>query len=100
LTIETTADQPMAFSTDILSAPAGVTVRVEYLNDSNVPHNIAFFQGGDATAPRIAATEVGTGPDDLQVVEFTTPSEPGSYFFHCDVHPTLMTGTFEVTAAG
>jgi len=98
LTNETSQDEPMAFTTNTLTAPAGTLVRVEYMNDSNVPHNIAFFQGSDASAPRIAATEVGTGPDDLQVVEFVPPSEPGSYYFHCDVHPTLMTGTLEVTA--
>lgn len=97
LTIATTQEQPLAFTENVLTAPASTRVRLEYLNDSNVPHNITLFQGPDASAPRIASTDLGTGPADLQVVEFTTPAEPGSYFFHCDVHPTLMTGTFEVT---
>jgi plastocyanin len=100
LEISTPASEPLTFSTDTLTAPAGTLVRVEYLNDSNVLHNITFFDGPDASAPRLAGTELDTGPGDLQVVEFTTPSEPGSYFFHCDVHPTLMTGTLEVTEAG
>jgi plastocyanin len=97
LTIATTQEEPLAFTQDVLAAPDSTDIRVEYLNDSNVPHNIAFFAGQDASAPRIAGTEVGTGPDDLQVVEFTTPAQAGSYFFHCDVHP-FMTGTFDVTA--
>ena len=28
---------------------------------------------------------------------FTVPSKPGNYFFRCDIHPELMTGTFVVT---
>jgi plastocyanin len=97
LEIATTAEQPIAYTKSLLSAPAGTLVRVEYLNDSPIPHNIVFFAGPDASAPRLAATEVSTGPDDLQVVEFTTPAQPGRYFFHCDVHPAQMTGILEVT---
>lgn len=97
LEIATTEDDPLAFTEETLSAPAGTVVAVRYLNDSSVPHNIAFFEGGDASAPRLAATEVGTGPDDLQTVTFTTPSRAGAYFFHCDVHPQQMTGTLEIT---
>jgi plastocyanin len=61
------------------------------------PHDIAFFDGPDANAPRIAATQIGSGPGDHQEVTFTAPTEPGSYLFHCDVHPQQMTGTLEVT---
>jgi plastocyanin len=98
LDITTPGDDPLTFSESTLSAPAGTSVTVRYLNDSDLPHNVAFFDGSDATASRIAATEVDAGPADQQEVTFTAPAEPGSYFFHCDVHPTQMTGTFEVTA--
>jgi plastocyanin len=27
---------------------------------------------------------------------FTAPEEPGTYHYHCDVHPTVMTGDFIV----
>jgi cytochrome c oxidase subunit II len=96
LETDTTPDAPLAFNVTTLTAPAATEVTVNYLNDTNIPHNIAFFEGPDASAPRIAATEVETGPDNLQTVTFTTPSEPGSYFFHCDVHPVQMIGTLEV----
>jgi plastocyanin len=93
---ETTAEQSLEFTEDVLSAPPATPVTVEYLNDSAVVHNIAFYLGEDASAPLIAATELGTGPDNLQTTSFTTPEEPGSYYFHCDVHPTQMQGTLEI----
>ena len=33
-----------------------------------------------------------------QTVTFTVPTEPGSYYFDCQIHPAQMFGTFEVTA--
>jgi hypothetical protein len=29
--------------------------------------------------------------------KFIAPSTPRSYFFRCDTHPTMMTGSFIVT---
>jgi plastocyanin len=60
-----------------------------------VPHNIAFYQGQSAADPLIAATEVETGPV-VQELTFTTPTEPGNYFFRCDVHPDTMVGQLVV----
>lgn len=97
LQISTPGDQPLAFVPNQLSAPAATNVTVEYLNDSNLLHNIHFFAGPDASAQTIAATEIVTGPGNLQTVSFTTPAEPGQYFFHCDVHPPDMTGTLTVS---
>lgn len=97
LRIRSVEADPLAYDTDVLTAKAGSSVTVEYTNDTSIPHNIAFFAGPDATAPRIAATEVKPGPGDVQTITFDAPAEPGSYFFHCDVHPVQMQGTFEVT---
>lgn len=36
-----------------------------------------------------------TGPATTTYT-FTAPSTPGTYFFRCDVHPTVMTGQFIV----
>jgi len=95
--VVTTADAPLAFDVATITAKAGSSITVEYHNDSTIPHNIAFFAGADATAPRIAATEVKPGPGDIQTITFDVPAEPGDYYFHCDVHPAQMIGTLKVT---
>jgi cytochrome c oxidase subunit II len=95
--VRTTAEAPLAFDVQTITAQAGTVLTVEYTNDSSVPHDLAFFAGPDATAPRIAATSVKAGPGDVQTITFDVPAEPGDYFFHCDVHPLQMSGTFEVT---
>jgi plastocyanin len=98
----TTAKDPVAFDTKTISAQAGKPITIEYTNDSGVPHNIAFFQGKDATAPMIARTvdpaKAEPGPGDVQKLTFDAPTDPGSYFFECEIHPGQMYGTFEVTA--
>jgi cytochrome c oxidase subunit II len=97
LQIKTTPDAPIAFSESTLTAKAGSQVTVQYLNDSAVAHNIVFFDGPDASAPRIAGTDIQSGPGVTESVSFTAPTTPGTYFFHCDVHPDQMFGTFVVT---
>ena len=94
----TTAEAPLEFNVDRIQAASGTQLTVEYLNDSPLLHNIAFFEGSDPSAPRIAATEIREGPGDVQTTTFDVPAEPGDYYFHCDVHPIQMVGTFEVTA--
>ncbi len=53
LEVNTTADKAIAYDTSDLEAPAGQTVTVTYRNDSNVPHNIAFYDGPDASSQEI-----------------------------------------------
>lgn len=89
----------MAFEPNVLEAPAATQVTVNYLNDSTLPHNIHFFAGSDQNAPSIAATAIVTGPGAPESITFTTPEQPGDYFFWCDVHFTAMTGTLRITAA-
>jgi cytochrome c oxidase subunit 2 len=95
LQVVTTQDDPLAFDPSTLTAPSGQEITVDYLNDTNIPHNIAFFEGSDASAPRLASTEIVTGPGALESVTFTTPAA-GTYYYHCDVHPTQMFGDLEV----
>ena len=95
LQVTTPAAQPLVFEPNELSAPAATEVTVEYVNESNLPHNVHFFAGEDASAPSLAATETVTGPGATTSATFTTPDEPGGYFFHCDVHPQMV-GTLSV----
>jgi plastocyanin len=95
--VETPQSDPLAFVPNTLEVPAATVVQVDYNNDSNLPHNINFFDGPDNSAPSLGATAVVTGPAALESVTFTTPSEPGTYFFWCDVHLDAMTGTYTVT---
>lgn len=95
LEVVTTEANPLAFEPNVLEAPPATQVSVAYLNDSSVMHNIHFFAGPDRGAPSLGQTELVTGPGAEETVSFTTPDEPGEYFFVCDVHPE-MTGTLRV----
>lgn len=96
LAVQTTAASPLKFDPPMLEAPANTVVQVDYLNDSPVPHNINFFAGADSTAQSLGKTTVETGPGVTESVVFTTPSEPGDYYFWCDVHGATMSGTLHV----
>lgn len=96
LSVETTQAAPLAFNPADLTVPAGKTVLVNYMNNSNLPHNIQFFAGADQNAPSLGASAQGTGPNNAQSVTFTAPSQPGDYFFWCDVHTTTMEGHWHV----
>jgi plastocyanin len=94
--VETTQDQPIAFNPKDFTVPAGASVTVNYMNNSNLPHNIHFFNGPDSSAPSLGASQTGTGPNDAQTATFTAPTQPGDYYFWCDVHQSAMSGTFHV----
>jgi len=73
-----------------------VTVRADNA-DGAVSHNFAVYESenaGEGGEDAIAATEICSAPCADEVT-FETPT-PGQYFFHCDVHPQQMTGTFIV----
>jgi len=81
----------IAFDTDTITVPAGANVTVNFDNkDDGVPHNLAVYTDSSA-AEKIFVGEIITGPATTNYT-FTAPSEPGTYFFRCDVHPQQMTG--------
>lgn len=96
LNVSTEQGTPLAFTPNALSAPANTSVTVNFNNNSNLPHNIDFFNGSDSSAPSLGSTETATGPNASRSVTFTTPAQPGTYFFWCDVHQSAMTGTLQV----
>jgi cytochrome c oxidase subunit 2 len=96
LEIATTAEKSIAFTTSDLEAKAGENVTVVYTNDSKVPHNIAFYDGPDATGQQIAMSETITGPGATTQVSFVAPEAPGAYLFRCELHPMQMIGTLTV----
>jgi mono/diheme cytochrome c family protein/plastocyanin len=90
--------QGTAWSTDTLSAIAGQPLTLTVDNkDSGIAHNIVIFQGEDETGDRLAETPIEPGPV-TQTLNFG-PLDPGSYYYHCDVHPQ-MSGTLTASEAG
>ena len=97
LEIATTADNTIAFSTSSLEAPAGQMATIRYDNDSPVPHNVAIYDGPDASGDKIVQTETISGPGASTETTFAVPEVPGPYYFRCELHPLQMTGTLTVT---
>ncbi|HEX3299454.1 MAG TPA: cupredoxin domain-containing protein [Actinomycetota bacterium] len=83
----------LAFDTQTITLPANKPYTLTFDNqDSGVPHDIAIFPDASATNPLF------TGPIVVGVntVQYQIPAlKPGSYYFHCDVHPD-MNGTVTV----
>jgi plastocyanin len=85
----------LEFSEDELRVRAGVTVRLTLVNEDPVEHNFALYESEDAE-DAIFVGELFSGPGTKRVYEFQAPEEPGEYFFRCDPHAELMTGTLIV----
>lgn len=82
-----------AFDVSRITVPAGTQVTVEFENEDSAPHNVAFY-----TTPSLITTiykgKIITGPDKITYI-FTAPAVPGTYFFRCDLHPSMQ-GQFVV----
>jgi plastocyanin len=94
-TVEISA-QNVQFNTRELRVNTGGQVRVRFNNMEAVDHNVAVYQSSTGSVPvspgSVGVTFQGPNVDDTV---FDVPAA-GSYFFRCDVHPTLMTGNFIV----
>ena len=85
----------LKFDKDELRAPAGQEITVTLDNDdADMLHNVAFYQSSEGSEA-IFVGDIFTGVDTREFT-FTTPAEPGTYFFRCDVHPDTMSGDFIV----
>jgi len=84
-----------AFNISTITVPAGAAVVMTFDNQDRFPHNVALYT--DSTArTTIYKGVIITGPKVITYT-FNAPSQPGTYFFRCDVHPSTMTGSFIVT---
>lgn len=71
----------------MITVPAGSAVTVGFDNtDRGVPHNTAILTDSSAMT-NIFRGQKGTGPTTTTHT-FSAPSQPGTYYFRCDVHPT------------
>jgi heme/copper-type cytochrome/quinol oxidase subunit 2 len=90
------AAKDIAFNKDCLAGPVNREFEIEFENQEAVPHNVAFFEGRDANAPRILPqdrTPVFPGP---RTETYQLPAlKAGDYYFHCDAHPG-MSGELKV----
>ena len=94
VTVEIAAEK-MAFDTSTITVPAGAEVTMNFENrDDGIPHNVAVYTDPSA-AKEIFVGDIIAGPERATYT-FTAPETPGTYFFRCDVHPS-MNGAFIVT---
>ena len=90
VTVDLVAEN-IAFDKSTITVPAGAKVTVNFNNrDSGVPHNFAVYET-EAAEKIIFRGQIVTG---LAKTEYTfdAPAVSGTYFFRCDIHPTLMKG--------
>ena len=87
--------QNIAFDKKTITVPAGASVTINFNNkDSGMPHNFALYTDSGA-GTLVFKGDTINGPA-ATTYKFTAPTEPGTYFFRCDIHPTTMTGSFVV----
>jgi plastocyanin len=89
------------FGQTCLAVRAGVDFSVAFSNDDTGQlHTWSLFTDSSA-AQRLggapSASEAITGPAEKTYQ--LKALQPGSYFYRCDVHPTVMTGTLVVAGA-
>jgi len=88
------AAQGIAFDASEIDLPANTPSTVRFDNrDAGVPHNVAIFSD-DTLANVLFRGDLVTGPDSIDYP--IPPLDPGTYYFHCDVHPS-MNGTVGVS---
>jgi len=85
------------FSKDSLTVKASEEVHLEFVNEDEVFHNVAVYEGSGGLDSRPIFNGEGFAGEDERSYEFKAPP-PGRYTFVCDFHPN-MKGTF-VSEAG
>ncbi len=87
----------LAFDTDEIDLPAGQPTTITFDNqDAGIPHNIAIYND-ESLSETLFQGEQFPGIDSQEYP--IPPLEPGTYYFHCDVH-TTMSGSVVVAGPG
>ena len=86
------------FKEKTVAAPASKPVAICFQNqEAGVGHNVAVFSADPLANPSAKNFFAGTVVTGVTTTSYDVGKlPPGSYFFHCDVHPTTMTGTLTV----
>ena len=93
----TVTAKALAFDTNEIDLPSGQPTTITFDNqDAGIPHNIAIFNDS-SMSETLFQGEQFPGIDS-QPYEIP-PLDPGTYYFHCDVHPT-MSGSVVVGGPG
>ena len=81
----------LEFNVTNIEAPAGEDFTITLVNSDTAPHNLSIYteEGGQV----LAIGPMGEAGDT--VTTEVTALEPGTYYFHCDLHPE-MNGTLVV----
>jgi len=87
-----------AYSTTSLTLSPG-TATIDFKNMDTAPHNVHIYDGADASAPSVFMGNI-VPPGGNATYNVTGLKDGSTYFFHCDVHPTQMTGKITVSSAG
>lgn len=83
----TVTAKSLAFDTDEIDLPAGQPTTITFDNqDAGVPHNIAIYND-DSLSETLFQGEQFPGVDSREYP--IPPLDPGTYYFHCDVHNTM-----------
>src|SRR4051812_30681389 len=82
----TVTAQNISFDTNEIDLPPDAPSTITFDNqDPGVQHNIAIYED-DSLSKNLFTGDLVTGPDSAT---YDVPPLPeGSYYFHCDVHPT------------
>lgn len=81
------------FAADCLAAPADQAFTINYDNRDSIGHNLVILESHTSTSVLFRA-DIFPGP---KTSSFQVPAlKAGTYVFHCEVHPSLMLGTFVV----
>ncbi len=85
----------LKFNKSRITVPAGAHVTINFDNQDSASHNFALYENSLAQNV-IFKGDVVAGPGKVAYT-FDAPTEPGTYFFRCDIHSGTMTGQFVVT---